>query len=185
MLSTTEFKINQTAIPGLLDIDVTLIEDSRGWFQEKFQKAKLVAAGFPENFNVVQHSLSYNKTVGTTRGLHTEPWDKYVSIISGKIFCAYVDLRLGPTYGQKVEMILDEKKAVFVPAGVANSFQTLTPDVYYTYLVNEHWSAEAVTQYKFVNLADRDLNIQWPISLDKAIISERDQQHPMLKDLAK
>ncbi len=181
MPATSEFKINKTAIPGLLEIDITAIEDERGYFQEKFQKEKLVAAGFPADFVPVQHNISYNKNAGVTRGIHLEPWEKYIGVIKGKIFTCFVDLRPGGNFGKKVEIIVDNKKTVFVPEGVGNSYQTLEPETIYSYLVNAHWSPTA--KYTFVNLADPDLAILWPISLDKAIISEKDKKHPMLKNL--
>jgi dTDP-4-dehydrorhamnose 3,5-epimerase len=182
-VATTEVTGHETDIPGLLIFDVTLVGDDRGYFQEKFQKAKLVQAGLPESFNVVQNSLSYNKEAGVTRGLHAEPWDKYISVITGKVFCAYVDLRKGPSFGKMVTVELTPTKAVFLPQGVANSFQTLEPDTYYLYSVNAHWSADNYEKYCFVNLADPGLNIQWPISLDKATMSDRDRNHPLLKDI--
>ncbi|HYC79472.1 MAG TPA: dTDP-4-dehydrorhamnose 3,5-epimerase family protein, partial [Candidatus Binatia bacterium] len=84
----------------------------------------------------------------------------------------------------KVEQIeVTPGKAVFIPRGVANSFQTLEPNIYYSYLVNDHWSADQASRYKFVNLADPDLAIQWPIPLAQAIISEKDQNHPFFKDV--
>ncbi|MBX4191765.1 MAG: dTDP-4-dehydrorhamnose 3,5-epimerase family protein [Candidatus Doudnabacteria bacterium] len=181
MEKTKEFIITQTEIPGLLIIDIAQIEDNRGWFQEKFQKEKLVAQGFPEDFNPVQHSLSFNKERSVTRGIHAEPWDKYISVISGRIFSVFVDLRLGDNFGKKLMMEIDNKKAIFVPKGVGNSFQTLEDNVYYSYLVNAHWSPDA--KYTLVNLADPELAINWPISLDKAIISEKDKNHPQLKDI--
>lgn len=181
MAATTEFKITTTEIPGLLLIDNTRIEDERGYFQEKFQREKLVAAGFPQDFMPVQHNLSYNKELGVTRGFHAEPWDKYITVIQGKVFAAFVDLRPGETFGNKVTVEMDENKAVFVPRGVGNSYQTLTPYVYYSYLVNEHWSPEK--KYQALNLADPDIAISWPIPLDKAIISEKDKANPMLKDI--
>src|SRR3989344_7973952 len=138
---TTEFIITQTAIPGLLEIDISLIEDERGYFQEKFQKAKLVAAGFPESFVPIQQNISYNKLKGTMRGIHAEPWDKYVSVLKGKAFAAFVDLRQGNGFGQKVTVQLTPTKAVFVPKGIGNSYQTLEDDNYYQYFVNAHWTA--------------------------------------------
>lgn len=182
-VATTEFTAHTTEIPGLIIFDITSPSDDRGWFQEKFQKAKLVAAGLPESFNVVQNSLSYNKEAGVTRGFHAEPWDKYISVVTGKVFCAYVDLRKGDSFGKVVTVEITPNKAVFLPEGVANSFQTLEPDTYYLYSVNAHWSADNYDKYNFVNLADPDLNVQWPISLDKAIMSERDRNHPMLKNV--
>jgi dTDP-4-dehydrorhamnose 3,5-epimerase len=181
MQKTTEFSIKKTAIEGLLEIDINLLEDSRGWFQEKFQKAKLIAAGFPESFVPVQQNISFNQEIGVTRGIHTEPWEKYISIIAGKIFAVFVDFREGENFAKKVEIEITPTKAVFVPRGVGNSFQTLEPNTYYQYLVSEHWSPEA--KYQAVSLADPDLNIAWPIRLDKAIISDKDRRNMMLKDL--
>lgn len=180
---TTEFTVNKTVIPGLLFFDVTYVGDERGYFQEKYQKAKLVAAGMPETFTVVQNSLSYNKEAGVTRGFHAEPWDKYISVVTGKVFSAFVDLRKGDTFGKVVSIEITPTKTVFLPQGVANSFQTLEPDTYYLYSVNAHWSAENYDKYCFVNIADPTLNVQWPIALNQAIMSDRDRNHPKLTDV--
>jgi dTDP-4-dehydrorhamnose 3,5-epimerase len=182
-VATTEFTAHTTDIPGLLIFDVTSVGDDRGYFQEKFQKAKLVAAGLPESFNVVQNSLSYNKEAGVTRGFHAEPWDKYISVVTGKVFCVYVDLRKGDSFGKTVTVEVNPNTAVYLPQGVANSFQTLEPDTYYLYSVNAHWSADNYDKYCFVNVADPDIGAQWPISLDQAIMSDRDKNHPLLKDI--
>lgn len=183
MVATTEFTSHTTDIPGLLVFDVTSVGDERGYFQEKFQKAKLVTAGLPESFNVVQNSLSYNKEAGVTRGLHAEPWDKYISVVTGKVFSAYVDLRAGDGFGKVVTIEITPNIAVYLPEGVANSFQTLEPDTYYLYSVNAHWSADNYDKYSFVNLADPTLNIQWPINLNDAVVSDRDRTHPLLADV--
>ena len=180
---TTEFTGHKTNIPGLLIFDVTSIGDERGYFQEKYQKTKLIKQGLPSSFEVVQNSLSINKQAGVTRGFHAEPWDKYISVVQGKVFAAYVDLRKGDSFGRVVTVEIDANKTVFLPEGVANSFQTLEPDTYYLYSVNSHWSADNYDQYSFVNLADPDIVVQWPIVLDKAIVSERDRNHPMLKEV--
>jgi dTDP-4-dehydrorhamnose 3,5-epimerase len=180
---TTEVTAHTTEIPGLLLFDVSYVGDERGYFQEKYQKAKLVAAGMPESFNVVQNSLSYNKQRGVTRGLHAEPWDKYITVVTGKVFVAYVDLRKGASFGKVVTSEITPKTAVFLPQGVANSFQTIEPDTYYLYSVNEHWSAENYEQYCFVNLGDPAIAIQWPIPLDEAIVSDRDRNHPKLSEI--
>jgi dTDP-4-dehydrorhamnose 3,5-epimerase len=183
MVATTEFTRHDTEIPGLIIFDVTSVGDERGYFQEKYQKAKLVTAGLPAGFNVVQNSISYNKETGVTRGFHAEPWDKYISVVTGKVFAAYVDLRVGDGFGKVVTLEIDPNIAVFLPRGVANAFQTLEPNTYYLYSVNAHWSADNYDNYSFVNLADPTLNIQWPIGLDNAIISDRDHTHPPLTDV--
>lgn len=176
-----EITSRRARIPGLLLFDLVLNGDERGWFKESFQLEKLRKAGLPEDFIPVQLSVSANKERGVTRGIHAEPWSKFISIQAGKVFTAIVDLRKGDTYGMVETFEMNPQKAIFVPRGCANSFQTLTPDVLYTYLVNAHWSPEA--KYTLINLADPDLAIDWPIPLSEAIISDKDKSHPFLKDV--
>ncbi len=180
---TTEFSAHPSDIPGLLILDVTSIGDERGWFQEKFHKEKLVAAGLPDDFQVVQTNVSYNKERGVSRGLHAEPWGKYISLVAGQAFVAYVDLRAGNNFGKVVTLEIDTNKAVYVPQGVANSYQTLDEDTYYIYSVSAHWSQELYDKYVSLNMADPALNIKWPIAIENAVVSDRDRNHPQLKDI--
>ncbi|MDH6410542.1 dTDP-4-dehydrorhamnose reductase/dTDP-4-dehydrorhamnose 3,5-epimerase [Aurantimicrobium minutum] len=172
--------IQETSIPGLLILDLPVHGDSRGWFKENWQREKMLAAGLPD-LGPVQNNISFNDEVGTTRGIHAEPWDKYVSVATGKIFGAWVDLREGVSFGKVFTAELDASKAIFVPRGVANSYQTLEADTAYVYLVNDHWSPTA--EYTFLNLADETAAIKWPIPLENALLSEKDQAHPRLKDV--
>ncbi|PRC53590.1 dTDP-4-dehydrorhamnose reductase, partial [Mycobacterium sp. ITM-2017-0098] len=80
--------------------------DSRGWFKENWQREKMLAAGMPD-FGPVQNNISFNESAGTTRGIHAEPWDKFISVGSGRIFGAWVDLRSGPTFGTVFTAELD------------------------------------------------------------------------------
>ena len=169
-----------TAIPGLVVWDLPVHGDSRGWFKENWQREKMTAAGLPD-FGPVQNNVSFNDAVGTTRGIHAEPWDKWVSVATGRVFGAWVDLREGPTFGTVFTTELDPSKAIFVPRGVGNSYQTLEPDTAYSYLVNDHWSAEA--KYTFLNLADETAAIAWPIPLDRAELSAKDLAHPRLAEV--
>ena len=77
----------------------------------------------------------------------------------------------------------NRKQAVLVPRGVANSYQALEDHTVYTYLVNDHWSPEARSQYTYVNLFDPALGIAWPISEAQAEISDADRAHPLLADV--
>ena len=176
-----ELRAEETNIPGLIVFDLPVHGDNRGWFKENWQRAKQTALGLPD-FGPVQNNISYNAKKGVTRGIHAEPWDKYISIAAGSVFGAWVDLRPGDSFGQVYTTVLDPSKAIYVPRGVGNSFQALEDGTVYTYLVNAHWSLEQKKTYTFVNLADPDLNIQWPIPLDEAERSEADLHHPMLKD---
>lgn len=170
----------ETNIPGLLVFDLPVHGDSRGWFKENWQREKMTALGLAD-FGPVQNNISFNDAVGTTRGIHAEPWDKWVSVATGRVFGAWVDLREGPTFGAVFTTELDPSKAIFVPRGVGNSYQTLEPDTAYTYLVNDHWSPDAA--YSFLNLADETAAIDWPIPLTDVEISAKDLAHPRLADV--
>jgi len=167
-------------IPGMFVVDLVLHGDSRGWFKENYQRAKMEALGLP-HFEVVQNNFSYNAERGAIRGLHAEPWEKYISMAHGKVFGAWVDLRKGDSFGQTFTMDIMPEVAIFVPRGVANGYQALEDNVTYTYLVNDHWSADA--KYASLNVFDPSLNIQWPIPREQAIISEKDTRNPMLADV--
>ena len=176
-----DLKVTETNIPGLLVFDLPVHGDNRGWFKENWQRAKMMGLGLPD-FGPVQNNISFNAKRGVTRGIHAEPWDKYISVATGEIFGAWVDLRPGESFGQVYTTRLDPSRAIFVPRGVGNSFQALEDGTAYTYLVNAHWSADLKKTYTFVNLADPDLGIQWPIPLEECELSEADRHHPMLKD---
>jgi dTDP-4-dehydrorhamnose reductase/dTDP-4-dehydrorhamnose 3,5-epimerase len=178
----TTGSVQATAIPGLLVVELAVRGDNRGWFKENWQRAKLVADGLPD-FGPVQNNVSFNTAAGVTRGVHAEPWDKYVSVASGRVFGAWVDLRPGPTFGVCVTLELGPDRAVFVPRGVGNAFQTLEDATAYSYLVNDHWSAAAKDSYTFLNLADESVAIPWPIPLADAELSEADRAHPRLADV--
>ena len=175
--SGKQLHIKTTPIPGFWRIDLTVHADNRGWFKENWQREKLIALGLPD-LGPVQNNISFNAEVGVTRGIHAEPWDKYISVATGRVFGAWVDLREGPSFGAVYTCEIDPSVAVYVPMGVGNAYQTLEPDTAYTYLANAHWSPEA--SYTFLNLADETLAIDWPIPLEQAILSEKDMGHPRM-----
>ena len=175
-----DLSVTETVIPGFYIINLAVHGDSRGWFKENYEKAKLEALGLP-TFDIFQNNFSYNTDIGVTRGLHAEPWEKYISVANGSVFGAWVDLRKGSSFGQTLTIEITPEIAVFVPRGVANGYQTLATNVTYTYLVNAPWSPEA--KYTFVNLFDPVLHIAWPLVSDRTIVSEKDKNHPLLADV--
>lgn len=177
-----ELSVTESEIPGLFVIKLPVHGDNRGWFKENYQKEKMEALGLP-SFNIVQNNFSFNDKAGATRGLHAEPWEKFISVANGSVFAAWCDLRKGESFGKTFSIEINPGIAVFVPRGVANGYQTLEDNVTYTYLVNAHWSLEAQSQYTMVNLFDPELNIQWPISKEQAIVSDKDLAHPLFKDI--
>jgi dTDP-4-dehydrorhamnose reductase len=170
-------EVEPTAIPGLLVVRMPVHEDSRGWFKENWQREKMTALGLPD-FGPVQNNISYNARRGATRGIHAEPWDKYVAVATGSVFGAWVDLRAGASFGTTFHVVIDPGTAVFVPRGVGNSYQALEDHTAYTYLVNEHW--RAATAYPALNLDDPTVGIPWPIPLEEADISDKDLVNPYL-----
>lgn len=166
-----------TKIPGLLHISLDVHPDPRGWFKESYQGEKLAAAGVP-HLDIVQNNVSFNTEPFVTRGVHAEPWDKYISPARGRMFCAIADLREGETFGVVETFEIGPEDALYVPRGCGNSYCTLESDVVYNYLVNAHWSPDA--QYVLVNLFDPTLAIDWPVARDKMIISDKDAGHPTL-----
>jgi dTDP-4-dehydrorhamnose 3,5-epimerase/reductase len=175
-------EIVETPIPGLLVVRLDVHADARGWFKENWQRDKMVALGLPD-FGPVQNNMSFNARRGATRGIHTEPWDKFVSVASGRVFAAWVDMRDGDSFGTTHHVEIDESVAVFVPRGVGNSYQALEDGTVYSYLVNDHWRPG--TAYPALNLADETAAIPWPIPLDspEVEISEKDRANPRLADV--
>jgi len=171
-------EITESPVPGLFVLRMPVHGDNRGWFIENWQREKMVAAGLPD-FGPVQHNVSYNHTAGATRGIHAEPWDKLVSVVTGRVFAAWVDLRAGDSFGTTFSTEIAPGTAVFVPRGVANSYQTLEDGTAYSYLVNAHWSADA--KYTNLNLEDETAAIAWPLPMRE--VSDKDKNHPRLADV--
>lgn len=155
---------NNPTIDGLEVHRLTVHEDNRGWFKENWSGQKLTPK---------QHNVSFNARRGATRGMHAEPWDKWVSVATGRVFGAWVDMREGSaTFGEKFTCEIGPDTAVYVPRGVANGFQALEDNTTYIYLVNQRYSpGGAFCSYK---------EVDWP--LEPTELSAKDLEHPMLID---
>lgn len=155
-----------TPIEGLTVYELAVHEDNRGWFKENWAGQELTPR---------QNNVSFNERAGTTRGMHAEPWDKWVSVATGRVYGAWVDMREGsPTYGAKFGTEITPHTAVFVPRGVANGFQTLQDATAYIYLVNERYQPGG--DYAFCSYKE----IEWP--LEPTELSAADREHPLLID---
>ncbi|GAB3773327.1 dTDP-4-dehydrorhamnose 3,5-epimerase [Nocardioides ginsengisegetis] len=172
-----DLTVETTPVPGLLVVRMPVHADDRGWFKENWQREKMVALGLPD-FGPVQNNVAFNARRGATRGIHTEPWDKFVSVASGRVFGAWVDMREGDSFGATFTIEIDPSVAVFVPRGVGNSYQALEDGTIYSYLVNDHWRPG--TAYPALDLADAAVAIPWPIPLTEADVSYKDRHNPSL-----
>jgi len=175
-----ELAVHATSIPELFLLDLPVHGDNRGWLKENWQREKMTKLGLPD-FNPVQNNVLFNRSVGVTRGIHAEPWNKYITVSYGRVFTAIVDLRPGSTFGTVATFELTPEKTLYIPKGCGNSLQTLEENTIYSYFTDAHWSPDDT--YTFVNLADKELAIRWPIPLDQVELSEKDKKHPPLSEV--
>lgn len=174
-----EFVTVETAIQGLLVIDVRSVTDDRGTVRELYRTGSYsprlgdAAEGWQQiNLTRTRH--------GAVRGLHGEAMAKLITIARGSAFGVYVDTRQdSPTVGKVVTVDLRPGKQVFVPRGVCNGFQATEDDTEYLYFFDAEWqpgmSGVAVTPL------DPDLGVTWPIPLDpndRQQISEKTRLQP-------
>lgn len=161
-------------------------EDSRGWFSETWNDARLQQTGISVDFCQDNQSLSRQK--GTLRGLHFQApphaQAKLVRCLRGSIFDVAVDIRrASPTFGQWVglELSADNGKQLFIPAGYAHGFVTLEPDCEIAYKVDDYYSAECDGGIAW---NDPAIGIDWRLDGGLPILSDKDAALPVLADLA-
>lgn len=159
--------------------------DSRGWFSETWNRARLEAAGIAIDFCQDNHSLSQPQ--GTLRGLHFQapPFaqTKLVRCLRGRIFDVAVDIRRGsPTFGQwaGLELSAENGKQLLIPAGYAHGFVTLEPDCEIAYKVDAYYSAECDGG---VAWDDPVIGIDWPLDGTEPMLSDKDRALPGLEAL--
>ncbi len=173
-------KVTESGISGLYFVELDVRGDERGSFTEVYQLEKMAAGGLPE-LGAVQWNRSVSQ-LGTLRGIHAEPWKKFVAVMYGEAFGAWVDLRPeSPTAGKVETWQLDRGHAVFITRGIGNAFQALTEPTVYCYLVNDHWSPDV--KYRAVAWDDPALAIDWPITDNRLILSDKDRQNPTLEEV--
>lgn len=175
----SDILVKKTDIPGLLIVHTPVQKNPSGWFTENWHQEKMKGTGAPV-FTPVQHNITHVEKRGITRGFHAEPWDRYVSILSGRVFGAWIDMRDGDSWGTVVVHELAPGTSVFVPKGVGNAHQVLEAGTTFNYLLAEHWTPEASQRSQVANLYDPGLGINWPIAQEDAILSERDLHAPYI-----
>jgi dTDP-4-dehydrorhamnose 3,5-epimerase len=159
--------------------------DARGVFSEIYSKRALEAAGIKVDFVQDNHSLSI--ATGVLRGLHFQipPFAqaKLLCVTRGAIFDVVVDIRVGsPSFGQHLVTTISAElgNQIWVPEGFAHGFCTLEPNTEVQYKVTRYYSA---AHDRGILWSDPALGIAWPIAASEAIISVKDQKHPLLADL--
>jgi len=174
----------KTKLNGLLVVTPKRFADSRGFFSESWSARNLAEIGLGLNFVQDNHSMSHD--VGTIRGLHFQSpphaQDKLVRCGRGRLLDVAVDIRKGsPTFGEwvGVELSYENGKQLLIPAGFLHGFITLEPDTEIIYKCTDYYAPECDGAIRF---DDQDIKIDWGISSNKAILSEKDAAAPFLKD---
>ena len=170
-----------TKLAGVYVVEPEPRADDRGLFARTYCRDEFAAAGL--NTAWVQCNVSYNRRAGTLRGLHWQaephPEVKLVRCTAGAAFDVVADLRPGsPTHRQwvAVELTADNRRAVYIPAGCAHGFQTLTDGTELFYQMSEFYHPELA---RGARSDDPALGIEWP-PCDGRTISERDLSFPDL-----
>ena len=183
-----QMNIIETPLKGALIIEPKVFKDARGYFLESFSQREfdsLVAPLIGHTVQFVQDNESMS-TYGVMRGLHFQrpPYtqSKLLRCVKGAVLDVVVDIRKNsPTYGQHfaVELSEDNKRQFFIDKGFAHGFAVLSETAVFQYKCDEFYHPEADGG---INILDSSLGIDWRIPLDKALLSEKDTKHPLLKD---
>lgn len=176
-------EVFKTAIDGVVIIEPRIFEDSRGYFFESFSQREFNEKVRPITF--VQDNES-KSSYGVMRGLHFQcpPYtqSKLVRCVKGAVLDVAVDIRKGsPTYGQHVavELTEDNHRQFFIPRGFAHGFAVLSDIAVFQYKCDEFYHPEVDGG---ISILDDSLGIDWRIPADKAILSDKDAKHALLKD---
>lgn len=176
-------EIIKTPIEGLLIIKPRVFNDPRGFFYESYNEKNFSEAGINVHFRQDNQSKS---TYGVIRGLHYQlsphSQTKLVSAIQGVVWDVAVDLRKNsPTFGQwyGVELSEENKTQFLIPQGFAHGFSVLSETAVFSYKCDDFYSP---TLERGIAYNDIDLEIDWKIPTDKALISEKDTKHPLFRD---
>ena len=177
--------ITPLALPEVLLITPKRHGDARGWFAETWSRKSLAEAGIDADF--VQDNQAFNAKKGTVRGLHFQqaphPQAKLVRVLKGAILDVAVDVRPGsPTFGRWVgaELTADGGEQLFVPRGFAHGYVTRVDDTELFYKVDGLYAPQTEGG---VLWNDPDLAIDWGVSSEAAITSDKDKLLPRLKDM--
>lgn len=176
-------EIVRTAIPDVVIVEPRVFGDSRGYFFESWSQREFDALVRPVHF--VQDNES-RSSYGVVRGLHFQKGafsqSKLVRVVEGSVLDIAVDIRRGsPTFGRHVavELTADSHRQLFIPRGFAHGFSVLSEQAVFQYKCDNYYAPQAESAIAW---DDPALAIDWRVSPEEAILSEKDRHHPLLAD---
>ena len=174
----------KTEIDGVYIIEPRVFEDDRGYFFESYNEAEFIKNGITNRF--VQDNQS-KSSYGVIRGLHCQLGEysqaKLVRVLQGKVLDVAVDIRKGsPTFGKHVavELSAENKRQLFIPRHFLHGFSVLSEDAIVAYKCDNLYCKEAEFGIRY---DDPEIGIDWKVSIDKIITSEKDRLANSLKDI--
>jgi dTDP-4-dehydrorhamnose 3,5-epimerase len=182
-LETKLMIFTETELKGSFVVDIEPREDERGFFARSWCMNEFEKHGL--NPRLSQCNISFNKKRGTLRGMHyqIEPFAeaKLVRCTMGAIYDVIIDLRLDSgTFKQwlSAELTAENRRALYIPEGLAHGFQTLMDDTEVFYQMSEFYHPECA---RGVRWDDPNFGVTWPIKTK--IISEKDRSFPLWSGL--
>ena len=177
-------EIVKTGIEGVLILEPRVFKDARGYFLESFNAREFKErTGLDIDFVQDNESMS---SYGVMRGLHYQrmPYtqSKLVRCVRGAVLDVAVDIRRGsPTFGRHVAVELTEEnhRQFFIPKGFAHGFAVLSETAVFQYKCDNFYYPESDAG---ISILDSSLGIDWRIPADRALLSDKDLRHPLLKD---
>jgi dTDP-4-dehydrorhamnose 3,5-epimerase len=180
------YQVMQTPLEGVLVLEPKVFGDARGFFFESFNARDFEqATGLKETFVQDNHSKSAK---GVLRGLHYQvqhAQGKLVRVTQGAVFDVAVDIRKhSPTFGQwfGLELSAENKKQVWIPAGLAHGFLVTSDSAEFLYKTTEYYYPEHERNLLW---NDADLGIDWPLHvLDREpLLAAKDAKASSLEDI--
>lgn len=166
----------KTEIEGVYVLEPMVFRDARGYFFESWRQADF-DQHIGRHVEFIQDNES-KSSYGVLRGLHYQKGEysqaKLVRVIRGRVLDVAVDIRKSsPTFGKyvAVELSEDNKRQLFIPRGFAHGFLVLSDEAVFTYKVDNVYAPQHEASIRW---NDKDINIEWPISADDVLTSEKD-----------
>jgi dTDP-4-dehydrorhamnose 3,5-epimerase len=181
--------IFKTKIDGLFYLKYKKFLDDRGFFSQILEPERIRAAGINHDFQIKQVNLAVSNE-RVARGLHTEGWNKLITVVQGRAFCALADVRQDSATYKNVEyfdFLADPSgewgEGLYISKKIGNSVCAVEGPVHYLYGVDQLYHERNKADDVAVSIFDPDLNILWPFAKEEMIISERDLQSVTLREL--
>ena len=174
-------QFERLSIPDVILVRPKVFSDARGFFLESWEERKFAAGGIDTRFVQDNHSRSSQYTL---RGLHYQiqrPQGKLVRVVTGKVWDVAVDMRRSsPTYGKWVAAELSEenKHMLWIPPGFAHGFLVLSEFADFLYKCTDFYAPE---HERSVRWDDPDIAVRWPA--DRPVLSDKDRNHPLLREV--